>query len=302
MKAELAHNVVALAHIFGLKITNWVEINNSINFYHNDVFVGSISLEKSEYTDEFNFTIGHAFTLYPSIGQIKGVYEPVRDAFFYSFARVNYNQTDYNNTHGFASNLLANDKKIGIYRDNSHSRISSEVKMTNTSIEIRRRTTEGIWDIFECALNNLQEMETASRIKPITIEFNYIKSGKGKVFSEAKMYIEEEIESKSFTITFKFLKEKYTTKVNYNGITSIGKLQSLYFATLIEEIKSKCPDFAALIDKVKEELSFPYFGDKSISLYDNIANMCLDDPAFALSLASPAAPTPGNTARFVLKF
>ena len=98
------------------------------------------------------------------------------------------------------------------------------------------------------------------------------------------------------------MKEKYTTKVNYNGSTRAAKLQSLDIAALMEEIKRECPYFAALIDKVKEELSFTYFGDKSISIYDNIANMCLDDPTFALSLASPAAPTPGNTARFVLKF
>ena len=56
----------------------------------------------------------------------------------------------------------------------------------------------------------------------------------------------------------------------------------------MEEVKRECPYFLSFINSLKEELSFTYYGNKKINLYDTIANLCftsVDDPNYIISLA-----------------
>ena len=101
MKKELANRVMAFAKIFGLNITSWKDNGTSINFYYNNnLLVGSISLENSEFRDDAIASRGYYFDLYTSIGKVHGTYDLREDNFHYSFARVNCNTTDYKKTYG----------------------------------------------------------------------------------------------------------------------------------------------------------------------------------------------------------
>lgn len=280
MKNELANKVMAFAKIFGLNISSWKDNGTSINFYYNNnILVGSISLENSEFRDDAIAYCGYYFNLYTSIGRVHGIYDLKEDTFHYSFARVNYNTTDYKKTYGFTGNLMKDGHFITLVRANYETHV--KVIMTNTSIEIERRNNEGIWDTF----NYYGPVDNS---EAINVGFNYIKGGHGNVFGEAKMSIEENKDNASFYIHFKFLKEKYTMKVKYNGNTFAEKLQSIDFNDLMEEIKRECPYFLNFVNSIKEELSFTYYGDKKINLYDIIANLSfanVDNLNYIISLA-----------------
>ena len=149
MKNELANKVMAFAKIFGLNITSWKDNGTSINFYYNNnLLVGRISLETSIYEDEYISNEGYFFTLYTPIGKIKGVYASYRDTFYYSFARVNYNEPAYKATYGYASNLLKKDKHIEIFRKGSEELHLVKVIMSNTGIETEEKHNEGVVDTF----------------------------------------------------------------------------------------------------------------------------------------------------------
>ena len=52
----------------------------------------------------------------------------------------------------------------------------------------------------------------------------------------------------------------------------------------MEEVKRECPYFLSFINSLKEELSFTYYGNKKINLYDTIANLCFTSVDTILTL------------------
>lgn len=138
MKKELANRVMAFAKIFGLNITSWKDNGTSINFYYNNnLLVGSISLENSEFRDDAIASRGYYFDLYTSIGKVHGTYDLREDNFHYSFARVNCNTTDYKKTYGFTGNLMKDGQFITLIRANYETHVKAI--MTNTRYWNRKK-------------------------------------------------------------------------------------------------------------------------------------------------------------------
>lgn len=276
---EMLQKVLAFAQVFNLKITRWEKSKTAlkINFFNGNLPVGEFNLNTTKCPEDINGFNTYTFNFFTSFGQIKGTYIIAYDCFDYYFERLNYNSTNYNKTFGFVAYLNKNTKTISMTRQKERQFI--KVLLNSNNIEIEKRNADGIRDTFylNASLDNS---------KPISINFKYLKGGYEHIFSEAKMFLEEDQENKVFVVNYKFLKNKYTFNINYTGTTNEEKLTSIDFNKINEEIKNNCPDFITFISNIKDELSFAYYNNQKINFYNNIVNMFfpnINNPFFIFS-------------------